>query len=83
MPKRKVLTFKTYPYFWKLSQEGKKPFDLRLFDPDDPRFKALEEDWRLCKIKLRNTETSEWMIRTVKGYQHLAPPMDNWVFIHF
>lgn len=80
---RKVLTFKAIPYFWKLHQSGEMPFTLRRFDPSDKRFQYLEDDWRQCFIKIRNTETSEWMKRTVKGYQHLPPFMGQWVFIHF
>lgn len=81
--RQKVITFKTYPYFWLLSKSGQKPFDMRLYDPDDERFQALEKDWRLCSIQLVNTETGRSFRRPVKGYEHARPFMGNWVFIYF
>ena len=80
---RRILTFKAMPYFFKLHRNGEMPFTLRRFDPEDRRFQLLEEDWRQCKIKIRNKDTGEWILRTVKGYEHLPPFMGNWVFIHF
>lgn len=83
MKLRRVITFKAYPYFFKLHRDGQMPFTLRLFNPDEMRFKYLEEDWRLCSIKIRNTETSEWLLRRVKRYEHVPRYMGNWVIIHF
>ena len=83
MPKRRVLTFKAYPYFWKMHNSGEMPFTLRRFDYDDRRFQLLEEDWRQCLIKIRNTETHEWIKRTVKGYEHMPRYCGPFVLIHF
>ncbi len=83
MKRRKELIFKTYPYFWQLSKNGQKPFDFRLYDPDDKRFQALEDDWRQCSICLINTDTGERFCRPVTGYEHAKPFMGNWVIIHF
>lgn len=83
MTGRKELSFKTYPYFWELSKSGQKPFDLRLYDPDDEQFQALENDWRQCAIRLVNTESGESFRRPVTGYEHVKPFMGNWVIIHF
>lgn len=79
---RKEITFKSMPYFWGLNKTGQKPWDARLYDPDDERFKLLEDDWRLCSIRLINTQTGESFRRPVKGYEHARPFMGNWVFIY-
>ena len=79
----RILTFKAIPYFFKLHRNREMRFTLRRFDPDDRRFQLLEEDWRQCKIKIRNKETGEWLLRTVKGYERLPAFMGPWVFIHF
>ncbi len=79
---RKILTFKAMPYFWRLHNSGEMPFTVRRFDPEDRRFQLLEGDWHQCKIKIRNTDTSEWILRTVKGYEHV-PSCGAFVLIHF
>jgi hypothetical protein len=81
--RKRVLTFKAYPYFWKMHNKGEMPFTLRRFDPEDRRFHLLEEDWCQCLIKIRNTETGEWLRRTVKGYEHMPLDCGPFVLIRF
>lgn len=78
-----VVSFKTYPYFWNLSKNGQKPFDMRHFDPTDERFQRLEKEWEGLDIELVNTETGESFRRLIKHYEHARSDMGNWVFIHF
>jgi hypothetical protein len=80
-----VISFKTYPYFWELSKSGVKPFDIRLYDPDDERFNILNKHWRDCTIELVNTETGEKFSRDIKRYQVLYPEylIAHWVIIFF
>ena len=39
----KILEFKTISPFFELCRDGQKPFDIRLRDPKDKRFRALSQ----------------------------------------
>lgn len=60
-----ILDFKSISPFFELCRDGKKPFDVRLFDGKDARFRALAqflfsglrpEGWA---IRFRNPATGE------------------------
>ena len=79
----KVVEFKSYPYHWNLTKEGKKPFDLRFYDNKDPRFRALAQwkpTWDNWLIKLINTETGEYLYYKLDDLRW-EQPSDGWVTI--
>jgi hypothetical protein len=56
----KILEFKTISPFFELCRDGKKPFDIRLWDGTDKRFRALAQ-WR--NTMRRDTTTESWRIK--------------------
>ena len=75
--KMKVISFKSYPYHWELTRDGKKPFDLRLVDPKDPRFRALrawKPYWPTWLIRLVNTETGERLYYKLLQVKYVPGP---------
>jgi hypothetical protein len=86
MSEIKTVSFKCYPYFWELSKSGQKPFDTRLYDPDDERFQLLEKTkGDPIQLELVNSETGEKFKRIICGYQRVFRDshFGNWVFIFF
>jgi len=81
--KFKVIEFKSFPYYWNLTKEGKKPFDLRLVDFKDVRFKALarwRRNYKNWLIKLVNTETGEYLYHRIDDLRW-HEPSDLWLSI--
>lgn len=84
MTRFKVIEFKSFPYYWNLTKEGKKPFDLRLIDENDPRFQALsrwQPKWENWLIKLVNTETGEYLYYKIDDI-HWFEPVSTWLTIY-
>ena len=81
--KFKVIEFKSYPYHWELTRDGKKKFDLRLIDNNDPSFRALSrwqpgyENWL---IKLVNTATGEYLYYKIDDLRW-SQPAEGWLII--
>ena len=78
-----VIEFKSYPYHWNLTREGRKTFDLRLVHPEEGRFRHLKQwlpgdsDWL---IKLVNTETEEYLYYKIVDVLW-EQPAPGWVII--
>lgn len=81
----KILEFKTISSFFELCRDGKKPFDIRLFDYHDKRFRALSQ-WNHLEgaqwgIKFTNPATGQSYIREFKDWRYLftPPPNSKWI----
>jgi hypothetical protein len=79
----KVIEFKSFPYYWDRTREGKKPFDLRLVDFKDSRFQALSrwrrnfKRWLICLVNTGTGERLYFKIAEVRWHE----PSDLWVTI--
>ena len=58
--KPKIIEFKCLSPFFELTRDGKKPFDIRLIDPKDARFRALSQ-WKSNNASWKRL----WAIRLV------------------
>jgi ASC-1-like (ASCH) protein len=86
--KEHTVSFKCYPYFWELSKAGKKPWEARLYDSKDERFKTIQDNWwkpQGCWIELVNTETKEVVKAKIYHYDTVSEvkKIGNWVVIYF
>lgn len=91
--KWKVIEFKSSPYYWELTRDGKKKFDVRLVDHQDTRFRALEvwkPYWPTWLIKLTNTETGEALYYKLLALKRMPGPSEcinipftNWIILYF
>jgi hypothetical protein len=66
----KILEFKTISPFFELCRDGKKPFDIRLFDYHDKRFRSLSQRW-VENIKFINPVTGESYTRKLKDWRYI------------
>ena len=73
----KVLEFKTISPFFELCRDGEKPFDIRLIDHKDKRFKALSQwgssekrNWRWY-IRFTNPITGETFTRKLVTWEYI------------
>jgi hypothetical protein len=88
----KTLEFKTISPFFELCRDGKKPFDIRLQDTHDPRFRALSQvrlvyPLRNWAVKFTNPETNESFTRELFGWDYLydhdkIPIQPNWIIMY-
>lgn len=88
----KTLEFKTISPFFELCRDGKKPFDIRLQDNHDARFRALSQKrfvypLRNWAIKFTNPATGESFIRELKGWDYMEdkehiPFQPNWIIMY-
>jgi len=86
----KTLEFKTISPFFELCRDGKKPFDIRLRDPKDKRFRALSHlpysyagesliiGWA---VKFINPATGESFTRSLERWEYL-PVAPSWVIMY-
>ena len=86
----RVLEFKTISPFFELCRDGQKPFDIRLRDPKDKRFRALsqlpysytgEDLIKDCAIKFTNPVTRESFSRRLLRWEYL-PVSPSWVIMY-
>jgi len=74
---RKILQFKSISPFFELCRDGKKPFDIRLHDPKDSRFRALHQvryitDLKGWVIRFINPVTGESFCRKLLGWDYMT-----------
>ena len=71
----KILEFKTISPFYELCRDGKKPFDIRLRDAKDKRFRALSQ--------IRFINNPGWAIRFVNPAtgESFARMLQNWDYL--
>jgi len=72
----KVLRFKLLPPFFELCRDGQKPFDIRLWDSKDTRFRALAQMHYPLKwwIEFENPTSGETFQRELQEWKYL----ENW-----
>lgn len=86
----KTLEFKCISPFFELTRDGKKPFDIRLVDYNDPRFRTLAQwgHWRQWAIKLTNPVTGESLCKRLigkcymPGRDYFSPSIENWIVLY-
>lgn len=75
----KIIDFKTVSPFYELCRDGQKPFDIRLVDHKDKRFRALSQirnqrkpitDYKWV-IKFTNPATGESFMRYLTGWEYM------------
>ncbi len=71
----KYLDFKTIEPFYSLCRDGKKPFDIRIYDGKDTRFRRLNQlphryvsNWA---IRFVNLVTGEQFARQLTGWRDI------------
>ena len=74
---KKVLDFKSITPFFELCRDGLKPFDIRLHDSRDSRFKALHQvrfikDLKGWVIRFINPATGETFCRRLLGWEYMT-----------
>ena len=90
--KPKIIEFKCQSPFFELTRDGKKPFDIRLIDPKDARFRALAQwrynhaSWkRIWAIRLVHP-SGEFICRELRNIDHLRtkvrPPFTDWLLLY-
>lgn len=80
MKPKKILEFKTISPFYELCRDGKKPFDIRLVDNKDSRYKGLYQIRNMLKpcaefqwaIRFINPSTNESFIRWLIDWNYLT-----------
>lgn len=75
----KTLEFKSMSPLFELARDGKKRFDIRLYDGEDERFKQLAEwdpadEWA---IRLVNSATGESHTRELLVVDDLTDPLGD------
>jgi hypothetical protein len=86
----KILEFKTISPFFEQCRDGKKPFDIRLREPKDKRFRALSQlpysytGENLIKgwgVRFINPATGENFTRVLMRWEYL-PVQPSWIIIY-
>ncbi len=92
--KTKVLQFESISPFFELCRDGRRPFDIRLRDPKDKRFRALsqlrnaffdaffdENQIKGWAVKFTNPSTGESFTRDLRAWTYL-PVEPAWVIMY-
>ena len=90
MEPKKVLEFKTISPLFEMCRDGEKPFDIRLYDPKDKRFRALSQlpysyqgtnSIKGWGVKFSNPSTGESFTRNLLHWKYL-PVQPAWIIMY-